>query len=69
MSKFVVNIGVGWGNIRNWFRGKTCSHRPEHLTFLRNLTPPEISLAGGMRSVWRCRDCGGDVYQAQSFHE
>lgn len=44
-----------------------CNHLDKPLEFVRNITADETNMAGGKRSVWRCKDCGKTIFRSAPF--
>ncbi len=59
------NAGVA--RTRGWLKAILCQHPVEHLTFVENIYGDRINVSGGMRSIWRCRDCGKDIFRPDLF--
>ncbi len=44
-----------------------CKHLDKPLEFVQNITADETGMAGGKRSVWRCKDCGKIILRSTPF--
>lgn len=44
-----------------------CKHLDKPLEFVQNITADETNMAGGKRSVWRCKDCGKVILRSAPF--
>lgn len=46
--------------IKKILKRLTCKHT--HQTFIRNIYGDEIIIAGYKRSIWKCNDCGKEIF-------
>ena len=52
-----------------WLQRFWCHHRRRdtYWRFIRNVHGGEVDLAGGCRSIWRCKLCGATGYGDRVF--
>ncbi len=65
MSKIDLNLSLG--SFRGWFKKATCPHPIAEQDFVENIGGERIRHFGGMRSIWRCRKCGEEIYKPDLF--